>query len=181
MIWNRRYAARHNVLQGRSDGTGWILADTIARDILVERNRLRDAAVPQLPEWKPEETKYVQEYLTRETDPCVASLSDLCDCGPSIRMLWSEAKQQGLPDLEAFLYIVKWAHHRPVVWDQDDLRKKRGSPKSDPKVSSRLKKPMEWHRAEDLSIPWTSESEGEIWQIRLNDYPDEWMYSTACV
>jgi hypothetical protein len=97
--------------------------------------------------------------------------------GPSLRYLWTEAKQSGKSDEAASEHIIAWARHRPAVWELEDKRKKKSKAHSVLLLAEHLTRKLNWSRSDDLDFPWRTEVEGIRWQIRLNDFPDDMMYS----
>jgi hypothetical protein len=50
------------------------------------------------------------------------------------------------------------------------------SPKENIQVSRVLAKNIEWRSTGNLDIPWIAEDRQHTYRVRLNDFPDEWMY-----
>jgi hypothetical protein len=177
--WFGRYSRRRDRIQGIS-GYGQPLADTIAVEALLARNRAKDAQVQALPAWD-EMTQMMVEMSLQNLKKTgridVSTLAEPCPCGPSLRRLWAEAKARGLADAQAWDSISAWAHSRPPAWQRDDERKRRRQPPLDPAVAERQERAVFWQATGDLDIPWQAEVDGQIWQVRLNDFPDEWMYT----
>jgi pimeloyl-ACP methyl ester carboxylesterase len=46
-----------------------------------------------------------------------------------------------------------------------------------PTLSSYTDRPLTWQDSQDPNVPWTSAAEGSNWEVRINDFPDEYMYS----
>jgi hypothetical protein len=167
--WLGRYRRRKEAIAGS-------LADHTAVHLLVANNRAKDLAEKEIPDW---------EAATRRTiDLCYQNSLNGLDTrtpeephgyGPSLRRLWIEAKRRGLSDQGAWESIDLWARHQPDAW-----RMKSG--KKEPTVTSislkaRLARTLRWSAAEDPDMPWITEVDGASWQVRLNDFPDELMYS----
>jgi hypothetical protein len=66
---------------------------------------------------------------------------------------------------------------RPAAWPAEDQRKHQGLAHCDPELGAHLTRPLTWHPTGDPSHPWATEVKGNTWQIRINDFPDELLYS----
>ncbi|HTS24508.1 MAG TPA: hypothetical protein VMH81_01445 [Bryobacteraceae bacterium] len=118
----------------------------------------------------------------------VKSLAEPHAYGPSLRRLWTEAGNLGHDPWE---HIQNWALHIPKSfqgYDPDEFFERykinanralqeEMSPKENKKVARVLAKPIEWRATGDLTAPWSAESQRHTYRVRLNDFPDEWMYS----
>jgi hypothetical protein len=89
--------------------------------------------------------------------------------------VWVEAKRRGLSDPEAWESIGAWARHQPAAWNTKGKGGKKGSTAT--ALSEHLARPLIWSATEDLDVPWVTDADGESWRVRLNDFPDEFMYS----
>jgi hypothetical protein len=157
--------------QGRSP-----LADSIARDLLIARTQTRNRLYTALPEVPAQQVAFANTTLsTGKLD--ITALSDVPSYGPSFISLWAEAKERGLSDAETLVYIWKWAKAWPPAWERDDERKEKGPSPVDPEVERRLRQVVEWHETGDLTLPWDAYPDGRHWRIRLNDFPDDHMYT----
>ena len=128
----------------------------------------------------PEQIAYAERQLAKyfeEGRVDVSTFRDLPSYGPSFLSLWTEAKNQGLPNDEAALYVHRWATAWSKSWDRDAERKAKKLPKIDPKVTKRLRQVTVWRKTGDLNIPWDAQVPGHLWQIRINDFPREYMYT----
>ena len=170
--WGSRYSRRRNVLEGRA---GWAdpLSDTIACELLVCRNAQRDAGLGELPDWDAETLPMIEMSMRHSYG---LSLQEPHAHGPSLRHLWREAKGGGLSDREAWLHVLRWAHHAPPSFkrEADRLRRKQEALGAEHNL---LERPVEWSSTGDLEIPWEADAEGSRWQVRLNDFPDAVMYT----
>jgi hypothetical protein len=97
--------------------------------------------------------------------------------GPSMRALWSAAKRMQQPDIEAWRAILAWARHRPAAWEAEDRRKKKGLAVASPELGANLARKVAWTATGDVELPWSADVENTRWQVRINDFPDELMYS----
>ena len=97
--------------------------------------------------------------------------------GPSLRRLWVEAKRRGLSDQEAWESIEAWARHQPEAWRTKGKGGKKGLAVNSTTLREHLARPLIWSATGDMDIPWVTEVDGQSWQVRLNDFPDEFMYS----
>jgi hypothetical protein len=169
--WSGRYGRRREAINGR-------LADVTAQRALVERQKALDGAETAIPDWGSE--------LHEVMDMSLRNLSDRFDVtafdqphgyGPSMRTLWTAAQRLGYPDLDAWRHVMDWAHHRPVAWEAEDRRKKQGLAHTIPALGALLARELTWNATGNPEYPWATEVDGERWQIRLNDFPDDFMYS----
>lgn len=172
--WGLRYLHRLRAISGKYGP----LADVAAQQALVARHRARDAANREVPDWGKTVLQVMGMNLANpygEYD--VKSLDQPHGYGPSLRMLWTAAKQQGLADADAWQSILAWAHHRPTGWEDEDRRKKKGRGHATPELAEHLARELTWAATDDLDCPWATEVGGVRWRVRLNDFPDEVMYS----
>ncbi len=172
--WLGRYHRRKETIAG---GYG-TLADHIASNLLVARNQARDLAEKDLPTWEPS--------VRWTIDLCYQNTLNGLDAGtpeephgygPSLRRLWVEAKRHGLSDQEAWESIAAWARHQPEASGKKGKSGKKGLTVNSTALREHLARPRIWSATGDLDVPWATEVDGESWQVRLNDFPDELMYS----
>ncbi len=161
----------------------WINAcDEVARELLKERNRARNAQFATLPmaDIPPEQLRSLEKELARDGRDRridVGSLRELPSYGPSLLAIWTEAKNQGLANAEAALYVHRWATAWCPCWDRDAERKAKKLPRIDPKVTRLLRRVTAWRQTGNLEIPWDAQGSGQLWQVRLNDFPRAYMYT----
>jgi len=146
----------------------------------VARNRARDVEEKGLPEWD----KAVREALNRSLKTNsqlkvldAGSVETPHAYGPSLRRLWLEGRRVGDSDLDGWEYIRAWAGHRPTAWEVEDRRKKKGLVHSASDLGEKLARQLSWRSTSDPAHPWGTEVDGTSWRIRVNDFPDELMYS----
>lgn len=174
--WLGRYSRRMQTING-SYGK---VADEPGQRALVACNRARDAAEPGQPRWEPE--------VSQAFELCLANNSQLgvLDApttqtphayGPSLRRLWLAGRRLGPSDRAAWQHILTWASHRPAAWPAEDQRKHQGLAHSNPHLGAHLARPLTWHPTSNPFHPWATEVDGTRWQIRINDFPDELLYS----
>jgi hypothetical protein len=89
----------------------------------------------------------------------------------------SRQKRRGESEKEMWKSIMDWGRHRPASWEAEDRRKKKELAYSSPELGERLARELIWNATNDVDHPWTSRIAGEEWQVRVNDFPDELMYS----
>lgn len=174
--WLGRYSRRLDTLTGNYGR----LADVPALAALAARQRARDAANKTVLDLDPD----VRDMINLSLHHChmanrvdASSLDQPHSHGPSLRQLWAEAKERGAPDDAAWQTVIAWARHRPAVWAVEDRRKKKGLVYATPELGQALAQELVWTATADLDYPWAAEVKGARWQIRLNDFPDEIMYS----
>jgi hypothetical protein len=177
--WMGRYMRRIDAIEGVFDGP---LADRQARQLLIARCRARDAADKTVPDWDPMLLTMINMALKNNSGVHgkmdVSSSTQPHSYGPSLRALWGQAKRLGKSDAEAWDFIVAWSRRRPACWDREDEKKRNGQPQGPPGLVERLARKLSWKRTDDLDYPWAArEVDGQDWQVRLNDFPDEVMYT----
>lgn len=174
--WLGRYSRRLDTLTGDFGK----LADQAGVAALTARLRAQDAAVSELPDWDSDLTEMVamsMQHLRSAKRVDVASVAASHAYGPSLKLLWSQARQKGLVHhQDAWNHIVAWARHCPAAWEAEDRRKKKGLAYTVPALGNHLATTVTW-TAGDLDHPWTAQVAGATWRIRLNDFPDDLMYS----
>jgi hypothetical protein len=172
--WLGRYARRRDTI----DGSYGRLADEGAQEALLRRLRARDATVKTVPDWPPDVRMMI--------DLCVGNPMNKLDAravdqphqyGPSVRRLWAEAKRSGQADTDAWRHVLAWAHHRPAAWQVENNRKKQGRAHTESTLGERLARTLSWSATGDLDHPWATKVNREIWRARLNDFPDDFMYT----
>jgi len=187
-LWFFRYLRRREAIFG---GAGEWLADEVARDILTARNRAQDREATTLPDWGSAVQDLARRWIAgahqvKRID--VKNLEEPHGYGPSLRRLWAEARSLGHDPWE---HIRSWAVHMPESFQgynpeefherwKSNARKafrEEQSPKENKRVARVLARTIEWQSTGDSGIPWTAESQGHRYRVRLNDFPDEWMYS----
>ena len=177
--WMVRYGMRHATISGKDTS----FADAAAPRALVERNRARDGLVTQLPEWPPDVRRRIDLGMQNPYNDSldVHSLELPHAYGPSLRRLWTDAKRDGRSDADAWQYILAWAQHRPAAWEREDQKKKKKKPDALRLAEARLRecvaRPSTWTPTGDLDYPWAADVDGQRWQVRLNDFPDDVMYT----
>jgi hypothetical protein len=181
--WMGRYMRRRDAIEGVYDGP---LADFRAKQLLIARHRARDADVQLVPNWDPFVLGFVNMCLknNRRTDGRADEGLDVSDItqphgyGSSLRALWGQAQRLGRSEEECWEFVLAWSRHRPACWDREDERKRDRQPQGPPPLVEHLARRLTWKRTDDLDHPWaTSEGDGRDWLVRLNDFPDDVMYS----
>jgi uncharacterized protein YjaG (DUF416 family) len=175
--WGGRYGRRRQFL----DGTMGQLADVRAQQALVARNRAHDAAVPDAADW-PEDARFLLDmaYANRSGGFDVRSPDAPHGYGPSLRRLWVEARRRGATTHTAIIDALDaWGQHRPASWDMEDRRRKKNSPeaKMATALGELLARDVTWDDTGDVDFPWSAQVDGARWRVRINDFPDEPMYS----
>jgi len=169
--WSKRYGRRRQMLD-------MPLADETGRQAIFARNRFLDSADLSIPDWGAELNEIAARSLEHNPQSYdVTSFKQPHSYGPSMRTLWHQALRAGYPGMEAWRFIMDWARSRPAAWDADENRKQRGRAQLNPELAILLSAEMEWQQAENPEIPWQTEVHGQMWQVRLNDFPDDFMYS----
>lgn len=172
--WGGRYSRRRQTI----DGSYGKPADTIAQQALVARSKALDAGVVGTPNWHPDAREMIEmSYSNPLSLTDARALQAPHGYGPSIRRLWIEATNRGLTEAAAWQAVTEWAFHRPEAWAVEDQRKKKGRGYTNPALVDLLARPVDWQASGDPFIPWHAEVEGAVWQVRLNDFPDDFMYS----
>ena len=172
--WASRYKRRHDILTGVYGPP----ADTTGLDALARRHAAIDRAAVAAPAWDAEVGEMIEMIMANPALGLgVGNLAETHRHGPSVRRLWSEAKAAGAGDAVAWERIVAWARHHPAVWAEEDRRKRAGRGATNPELAAHLAREVEWSAADDAQLPWQSAPDGAPWQVRLNDFPDDIMYT----
>lgn len=174
--WLGRYSRRLQTING-SYGR---LADEQGQRALVARNRALDLAEKDLPQWDKEVRETIELCLKNNSQLSVVdagSAETPHAYGPSMRRLWLEGRRAGASDGDGWKHIRAWASHQPSVWQVEDQRKKKGLAYTTPELGDKLARELFWRSTGDPIYPWATEVGGNSWQIRINDFPDELMYS----
>jgi uncharacterized protein YjaG (DUF416 family) len=174
--WMARYSRRLQTING-SYGR---VADEQGQCALVARNRARDLAETDRPDWDTKVGETLEMCLKNNSQLKVldaASVETPHAYGPSLRRLWLEGRRLGQSDLDGWKYVRAWASHRPSAWENEDRRKSKGSAHQVPEFTANLARALSWSLTGDPFHPWATEVDGTIWRVRINDFPDELMYS----
>jgi hypothetical protein len=183
--WTHRYLIRFAAIESNSTYPTCV-ADRPAADILTARHVEEDEHFPPTPDWSENLLFFLNFTLTtqgakQEWNGQPPLLETIHGYGPSLRQLWGKAKANGGGDEAAWGAIRDWILYRPPSWERDDLRKKSRKPEYEGKLSQRLDTTVGWTSAGDLNFPWSAqipaENGEEHWRVRINDFPDEYMYS----
>lgn len=174
--WIGRYSRRLQT----NNGSYGRFADEQAQRALVARNCALDSAEKDLPQWTDEVRAAIEMCLRNNSQLKVVdagSLETPHAYGPSMRRLWIEGRRAGGSDADGWKQIRAWASHRPAVWEVEDRRKKIGQSHSAPELGDKLARELSWRSTGDPIFPWAAEVDGNSWRVRINDFPDELMYS----
>jgi hypothetical protein len=172
--WMARYGRRRDAIEGVYDGP---LADVWAKQLLIVRHRAWDSEEKTVPAWDPFVLLLVNMAL-RNNSLDISDVTQPHGYGPSLRTLWGQAKRRGLSDTECWEFILAWSRHRPPAYDREDERHDDEQTRQQSAVLQRFKHRLSWKRTDDLDHPWRSRGvDGRDWRVRLNDFPDDVMYS----
>jgi hypothetical protein len=172
--WSGRYARRRSII----DGTYGRLADSAAPAALVARQRKRNAVASDAPRWDEEAHWWVAQYFdNRYNGLDVRTPGEPTSYGPSLWHLWTEAKSRGASDERAWESLGTWAVRHPESWAREDARKKRQRSRQAQEMQARLESEVTWTATGNVDVPWSAMVNGERWEVRLNDFPDEVMYT----
>ena len=174
--WLGRYSRRLQTING-SYGR---LADEQAQKALMARNRALDSAEKNAPQWNAEVREPITMCLQNNSQLKVvdaASIETPHAYGPSMRRLWLEGRRAGQTDADGWKHIRAWANHIPPTWAVEDRRKSKGSAYDAPELGDKLARPLSWQATGDPIYPWSADVDGSLWRVRINDFPDEIMYS----
>ena len=160
-IWGGRYLRRKHFIQK--------LADVHARDALVTKNSTHDAAVKGYANWDQMILFSITvSYRHRDSGYDVKSPEEPHGYGASFRRLCIERRASG---------ALQWAQHVPPAWEEEDERKGEGLTFTTPELGKLLTRKLSWQATGDVDHPWSTEVGGDTWRVRLNDFPDEIMYT----
>lgn len=167
--WMGRYSRRKQMLSGEYGQ----LMDQTAIQHLLAKNRAKDLAETAIPVWDAKAQWTVDVFYQNPMNGMDANSQESPHgYGPSLRRLWVEAKQRNLSDAESWEAIEAWARYQPEAWG----RKSKAAANS-AALQSALALPLNWSATGSPDFPWKTDVNGASWQVRLNDFPDEVMYS----
>jgi hypothetical protein len=171
--WSSRYRRRQQTISGEYGK----LADTIGLEALVFMQRACDAQVSEVPAWD-KELLWMLDLIYKNpmNGLDVNSLEQPHGYGPSLRRLWVEANRAGTSDADAPLAVVAWGRHRPDAWREADERKKKGLIVP-PELGQHLHQRVIWSRTGEVTKPWKASMGEQSWSIRINDFPDDYLYT----
>lgn len=174
-IWLRRYMRRRQIINGEYGR----MMDEAGRQALVARNLAHDAAESATPDWHEKSQEMFEMCLSNNSRNNVVDADSVATphgYGPSLRRLWLEGKRLGQSDAAGWQNIRDWTNHRPAVWESEDERKRKGVAFATPELAELLTRPLAWQSTDDPDHPWATDVDGQRWQVRVNDFPDELMY-----
>ena len=174
--WMARYSRRLQTING-SYGR---VTDEQGQRALLARNRASDLEETDRLDWDAKVRETLEMCLKNNSQLKVldaASVETPHTYGPSLRRLWLEGRRLGQSDLDGWKYVRAWAGHRPSAWENEDRRKKKGSSHQVSGLIDNLRRELSWSSTSDPFHPWATEVDGAIWRVRINDFPDELMYS----
>ncbi len=170
--WASRYARRKEAIKNSP------MIDIDAHRLLLARNFKRDEAVLGDPSWDEDTSFWINTcYGNPAIGFDVNSPEQPHSYGPSLRRLWIEASLTANSDKDRWNSIVQWAHRRPSAWEEEDRRKKKKLAYASSGLGEHLTRNLDWRATNDVDHPWATEVAGETWRVRLNDFPDEVMYT----
>jgi hypothetical protein len=180
--WLHRYKFRYLSIESNPTFPTQ-LADRPAASLLAARHGERDAQFPNLPSW-PESTVFFfntallsSREAAQDWNGAPPLLQTSHAYGPSLREIWAKGTAAGAGDSAGWSEIRDWVLYRPPHWDVDDRRKTAKNPLYDRNLAPRLDTEVIWNSTNDSDFPWSAQSGSETWRVRLNDFPDEYMYS----
>jgi hypothetical protein len=172
--WAGRYSRRRQTI----DGSYGRLADVAGQRAVIARQRARDAAEPGRPDWDPTDRMIIEfSFSNPGSVHDVRSPYEPHGYGPSVRRLWLEGKRAGRSDADAWNAVLAWARHRPAAWVEEDRRKKKGKAQTTSELAAHLAREVAWANTGDVECPWAAEVDGVRWRVRVNDFPDDYMYT----
>jgi uncharacterized protein DUF416 len=178
MLWFTEWLGRYKRRRDLLSGTYGKLADEVGQQALVRRQQAKDRVVSEIPAWNPDARQMIDLCLANPMlGVDVTSVDAPHGYGPSIRRLWAEALGEGKSEREAWQHVTAWVRHRPAAWEEEDHRKRKGLAFSTSALVEHLAREITWNSTSDPENPWSVELDGARWQVRLNDFPDEIMYS----
>jgi uncharacterized protein YjaG (DUF416 family) len=170
--WLGRYSRRKQAIE---EGP---MIDVVAHYALLARSAGHDAAVEGDPGWDQEIRPYIEMcYQNPYSELEVNSSEAPHSYGPSLRRLLIEGRRTGDSDKDLWNSILQWGRHRPAAWEEEDRRKKQRLAYASPELAERLTRTLSWRATNDVDYPWSTEVAGETWRVRLNDFPDDIMYT----
>jgi uncharacterized protein YjaG (DUF416 family) len=172
--WMGRYKRRYDTIKGNYGA----LADTIAQQALPVRQRAMDGVETALPNWGEELQNTIDMALKNTLNSVdVTNFDQPHGYGPSLRKLWLEGQKTIQPPTDAWRNVVAWARHYPLAWEAEDQRKKRGMAYTNPALGPWMTRELTWRTTDHPEFPWAADLDSDHLQIRLNDFPDAFMYS----
>ncbi len=168
--WLARYSRRLQTING-SYGR---FADEQGQRALMARNRARDLAEKDSPQWSDDVRKAIEMCLQNNSALNVvdaASVETPHAYGPSMRRLWLEGRRAGQSDADGWKHIRAWASHRPAVWEVEDRRKKKGLTQAAPELGDMLARELSWRSTDDPIYPWAAEVDETSWRIESMIFP----------
>jgi uncharacterized protein YjaG (DUF416 family) len=170
--WAGRYKRRKAAIEENH------MSDVVAHDALLVRNAAHDAAVQGDPGWDQKvrfwiDMCYENPYAGFDVDAAEKPHR----YGPSLRRLWIERKRTGATEADLWKSLLDWGRHRPPAWEEEDQRKKKRLAYAAPELAERLTRKLSWRATDDVDHPWATEDAGEKWRVRINDFPDDLMYT----
>lgn len=183
LVWRWTYLYESRLIAFNGNRTWPTLPmDRTPVGLLRTRNAHRDKEFFDLPEF-PEMVEFLLNFISETPGanddwngepPKIGSVHEY---GPSFRQLWNKGKLAGGTDAAAREEVRSWIFHRPKSWENDDISSKYKKPKYPTALNRKMEQSVTWSSTGSLDIPWRAEVDGSTWWVRLNDFPDDYMYS----
>ncbi len=168
--WGSRYSRRKDAIEQ--------MIDAAAHDALLARYSTHDAAVQGDPGWDQETRSWIEQFYENASMWFEVDSPDKPHSyGPSLQRLCIERTLAGDSGNVLWKSIFDWGRHRPSAWEEEDGRKKKGLAYASPELGELLTRKLSWRATTDVDHPWATEDAGETWRVRINDFPDDLMYT----
>lgn len=172
--WSARYSRRKQMLSGEYGP----LEDQLAVTLLLEKNKAKDIAETEIPNWGNDSGWLIELFYNNPQNGMDANKPESPHAyGPSLRRLWVEARRNGLSDQEIWISIKKWAYYLPGESSGKNKETLKKTFNTSPAVQAYLSRPLVWSTTGSLDVPWKAVSDENTLEVRLNDFPDEMMYT----
>jgi hypothetical protein len=154
------------------------------RDAVVARNRAKFGMLPFVPQ---------RQFLELLPDPphgllhpakyysnirCVDA--DHPEYGPLLQWFVRESEKQDLDEAGMLQLILDWSLRMPAQMREFERRQAPSTQRADNRPNVLipfLQREVRCHQSRDLDNPWTADVQNHRWTLRLNDYPDDFLYT----
>lgn len=179
--WSSRYLHRmHAIHRWTLDNLDPVLRDSFASHLLKRRNHRDNSSFTRIAGFSEEDIGVADQVCIASGNMDIKNFTEAPVYGKSFQRVLAEAlaSEFSIDRPEQLLnHFVDLSIAPAPVWARDDSRKAAALPLIEAEVSRRLALRVQWNRTESLEIPWEAQVDEERWEVRLNDFPEEWMYS----